>query len=473
MFLSHLSLANFRGYKQLDIQLPAPVVLFQGDNGQGKTNLLEAVYFLATTRSLRAGSDRELINWFALEEPIPFARVEGAIRKAHGELKVEIVIRADKSEQRHQPLIEGGPPPLELSKRIKINGVPKRAMELIGLVNVVMFSPQDLELVTGAPALRRRYLDIVNSQVDHRYFRTLQQYTRVLAQRNHLLKQIRDNQQPPDVLEFWSEELVKSGAYILHRRLNTVAALNRRVDGYFHRITASGKQLKISYHSSVADAVGEWETRRRGDAETRGDTGIRRPVGAGGPAGPPPLGEEAQQGEGATQNPEPIAQDSGPRTQDPGPSAQHRDGAESETEAVEHQTELFRAALARYRRREVLQGVSLVGPHRDDITFRADGIDMNVYGSRGEQRAVALALKLSEVQFMQAFTGEQPILLLDDVMSELDPSRRGLLMEALNPSGQTLISATDLQSFSPEFLSRASLFTVNDGTVTPLVYPGK
>ncbi len=442
MFLNHLSLANFRSYRQLDLQLPAPVVLFQGDNGQGKTNLLEAIYFLATTRSLRAGSDKELINWFALEEPIPFSRVEGTVRKNHGELKVEIVIRADRPERHHPGLLEGGAPPVELSKRIKINGVPKRAMDLIGLVNVVMFSPQDLDLVAGAPSLRRRYLDIVDSQVDHRYFRTLQQYTRVLAQRNHLLKQIRDNRQPADVLEFWSEELVKSGAYILFRRLNTVAALNQRIDGYFHRITASGKQLKITYHSSTEEV-----------AEAMGTRGL---VGAGGPAGP------LDDGEGVPQNRE-------PRTQNP---PQHYDGAESEQQAVDRQAEMFRAALARYRRRELLQGVSLVGPHRDDITFRADGIDMNVYGSRGEQRAVALALKLSEVEFMQTYTGEQPILLLDDVMSELDPARRGLLMEALTPSGQTLISATDLESFSTEFLARTALFTVRDGAVTPLVYPG-
>lgn len=416
MLLSHLSLTNFRSYRQLDLRLPAPVVLFQGDNGQGKTNLLESIYFLATTRSLRAGSDRELINWFALDEPIPFARVEGTVRKAHSELRIEIVIRADRPERLHPTLLEGGTAPVELSKRIKINGVPKRAMDLIGLVNVVMFSPQDLDLVAGAPSLRRRYLDIVNSQIDHRYFRALQQYARVLAQRNHLLKQIRDNRQPADVLEFWSDELVKSGAYILHRRLSTVASLNQRIDGYFHRITASGKQLRISYHSSVSETSGEWESRL---------------------------------------------------------NTQDEDSAESETEAVNHQAELFRAALARYRRRELLQGVSLTGPHRDDVSFRADGIDMNVYGSRGEQRAVALALKLSEVEFMQAFTGEQPILLLDDVMSELDPSRRGLLMEALNPSGQTLISATDTDSFSAEFLSRAAIFAVQDGTSTPLVSPGK
>lgn len=417
MFLSHLSLANFRNYRQLDLQLPSPVVLFQGDNGQGKTNLLEAVYFLATTRSLRASSDRELIDFAALDESIPFARVEGRVRKRTGELHVEIVIRADRPE-RHYAATEAGVPQVELSKRIKVNGIGRRALDLIGQINVVTFSPQDLDLVSGSPSVRRRYLDIVDCQVDHRYCRTLSQYNRVLAQRNHLLKQIRDHQQPPEMLDYWSEELVKTGSYLLYRRQSTVEALSRRIDGYFHRLTATGKTLKVTYHSSVEDALSQ-----TGGVSERGSEG---------PSIPP----------SRPQSPE-----------DPG---------------VELQANLFRQALTRYRRREMLQGASLVGPHRDDLSFRADGIDMNTYGSRGEQRAVALALKLSEVEFMRDATGEQPILLLDDVMSELDPSRRSLLIEALDPSGQTLITATDLESFSPEFLSRAALFRVDEGAVVPI-----
>ncbi|MCL4370127.1 MAG: AAA family ATPase, partial [Chloroflexi bacterium] len=154
MFLHHLSLANFRNYLQLELELPGPVVLFQGDNGQGKSNLLEAIYFLATTRPLRAGSDRELVHWRAMEEPIPFARVAGAVRRNSGDLKVEVVIRADRAERQGAVLAEGGVAPGALSKRIKVNGVVKRALDLIGLINVVTFSPQDLELIAGAPALR-------------------------------------------------------------------------------------------------------------------------------------------------------------------------------------------------------------------------------------------------------------------------------------------------------------------------------
>lgn len=427
MFLRHLSLANFRNYLQLELELPAPVALFQGDNGQGKSNLLEAIYFLATTRPLRAGSDRELVPWGALEEPIPFARVAGLVQRASNELKVEIVIRADRAERASSTLTESGVAP-GLSKRIKINGVVKRALDLIGLINVVSFSPQDLELIAGAPTLRRRYLDIANCQVDHRYCRALQQYNRVLIQRNHLLKQIREGRQPPETLEFWSEELVKSGAYLLSRRLGSVAALNDRIDSYYRRLTGAGRRLKMTYRSSVEEVVG--------DAETRDAT-------------------RASSVAADAKNP-------GPSTQD---SALH---GESE---VERQGELFREALRHFRRRETLQGTSLVGPHRDDLIFRADGIDMNVYGSRGEQRAVALALKLSEVEFMQATTGERPILLLDDVMSELDPARRQLLLETIGLSGQTLITATDLDSFSPEFLARAALFRIDQGTVVKVDRP--
>lgn len=421
MLLQQLSLANFRSYRQLELELPYPFVLFKGNNGQGKSNLLEAIYFLATTRSLRAGSDRELINWEALEEPIPFARVAGTVRKARGDLRVEIVIRADRPERAGTALGEAGGVPLGLSKRIKINGVVKRALDLLGQINVVMFSPQDLDLITGAPSIRRRYLDIVNCQVDQRYCRALQQYNRVLHQRNHLLKQIREGKQLPETLEFWSEELVKSGAYLLWRRLETVDVLNDRLEDYFHRLTRTGKRLKMVYRSTVDETVGD-----AGSAISHQHSAI------------------------STQQQGTRHKDSGLRTQD---------------QILAVTAERFKEALRRYQRREIIQGVSLLGPHRDDLTFRADGIDMNVYGSRGEQRAVALALKLSEVEFLQESTGEWPLLLLDDVMSELDPSRRLMLLETIGSAGQTLITTTDLESFSPEFLAGAALFEIRQGTV--------
>jgi DNA replication and repair protein RecF len=414
VFLSHITLAHFRNYLQLELDLPSPVVLFQGDNGQGKSNLLEAIYFLATTRSLRAGSDRELIGWQAAEEPIPFARVAGTVKKARADLRVEIVIRADRMERPGSALGEVGGKQTALSKRIKINGVVRRAMELIGQINVVLFTPQDLDLISGAPHVRRHYLDIADCQVDSRYCRSLQQYNRVLIQRNHLLKQIRDRQQPPENLEFWNEELARWGSYLLWRRRATVDELNGTIDEHHRRLTGSGKKLRMSYRSSLHEVTEGWE--------------------------PAPQPSEA----------EPVSPE--------------------EAGIRELQTR-FAEALRRSRRRETMQGVSLVGPHRDDLLFLTDGIDVNVYGSRGEQRAVALALKLSEVEFMQRATGERPLLLLDDVMSELDPSRRRLLLETVGKSGQTLITATDLESFSPQFLAHAALYRIENGNVIPLVQP--
>jgi DNA replication and repair protein RecF len=415
VFLHHLSLTHFRNYSHAKLELPSSVSLFQGDNGQGKTNLLEAIYFLATTRSLRAGSDREMVNWEAAEEPIPFARVEAGVRRERGDLKVEIVIRADRMSRHGSALEEGGGVVGELSKRIKVNGVAKRALDLVGLINVVVFSPQDLDLIGGAPSGRRRHLDISNCQVDRRYCHALQQYNRVLSQRNHLLKQIREGRQTPETLEFWTEELVKHGGYLLSRRLAGIAALNARIDRYFRRLTGTGKRLRIDYRSTVEEVLGQ---RQDTEAQGHGDT-------------------EAE---------------------------------DVETEEEDRQKEMFRKALRRYQRRETMQGVSLLGPHRDDLVFRADGIDVGVYGSRGEQRAVALALKLAEVDFMQATTGERPILLLDDVMSELDPSRQRLMLATLDLSGQTIITATDLHPFSPDFLADAALFRVEQGRLFPMVY---
>lgn len=414
MFLSHLSLANYRNYGRLELELPAPVVLIQGDNGQGKSNLLEAIYFLATTRSLRAGSDRELISWETLEDSIPFARVAGAVSRSRGDLRVEVVIRPEPSERRFAaPEMAAGqsavPIPF-LSKRIKINGVPRRALDLMGQINVVMFTPEDLELVTGSPSVRRRHLDAMNCQVDARYCRALGQYNRVLSQRNHLLKQIREGQQRPETLEFWSDELAKSGSYLVACRRAAVADLSERVKGYFRRLTGSGKELRVAYRSTVDEAL-----------------------------------EDAA-------NPE---------------------AGEGGADPLERERTRFLDALARHRRREMAQAVTLVGPHRDDMLFLADGREMGVYGSRGEQRAVALALKLGEVEFMQAATGERPILLLDDVMSELDPSRRALLLEIIDPAGQTILTATDFQPFSPAFLSRSALFRIHGGAVSPLVPPGE
>ncbi len=400
MRLTHLSLTNFRNYARLELDLPPGATLLVGDNAQGKSNLLEAVALLAVSRSFRASSDRELIHWVAMDEPQPYARVVGVVQKTAGELRAEIVLAASGTpagEQRSengdnadsgQAALAGEPQP-GISKRLRLNGAPKRAADFVGQVNVVSFSPADLELVTGPPGQRRRYLDVLLAQIDPRYYRALARYNRVLVQRNHLLRSVAARQEDPAELAFWDDEMVTHGSYLMAARESAVADLNGRAREIHLRLTGGRERLQVVYRPSV------------------------------------PPGESPA-------------------------------------------TERFRQELKRLHRREVHQGVSLAGPHRDDLAFVADGADMRSFGSRGQQRTAALSLKMAEVGAVSAAAGELPVLLLDDIMSELDPSRRAWLLETLQPGQQVLIAATETEHFTAEFLGSAMVLRVQAGAVTRL-----
>ncbi|HEY8477643.1 MAG TPA: DNA replication/repair protein RecF [Chloroflexota bacterium] len=389
MYLKHLTLVNFRNYVRLGLEFDPAITILLGDNAQGKTNLLEAVHILATGKSLRAGSERELVHWLAMREPAPSARLEASVVKQGGETHVEMLLRCETVEN------DEGAPTLSLTKTIRVNGLPRRVVDFIGEVNVVLFTPDDVNLVQGAPAGRRRYLDVLLAQVDHRYLRSLQRYQRVLLQRNHLLRQVRDGKQRADLLEFWDRELVASGGLLLARRASAVARLGELAGLLFRDLAGGHSWLSVAYRCSVDD-------------------------------------EEAN-----------------------GLAAPHDE---------ESYQRRFAKRLQRVRSREVAQGVSLVGPHRDDLTLLVDDVDVGTYGSRGQQRLVALALKMAELEFLREETGEPPILLLDDVLSELDAARRSFVLSALGAS-QTMITTTDLAPFEPSFRERARIYRVQAGRV--------
>jgi len=386
---AQLSLVNFRNYVRLDLDLASEAVVVVGENAQGKSNLLEAVYCLATTKSFRAGSDRELINWYAGGGDLAYARLGAQVIRRNGPLKLEVVIGEGSRRD--------GPANTPVSKRFKVNGLPKRAFDVIGLVTVVHFAPQDVDLVAGPPTSRRRYLDITIAQVDSRYVRALAHYGKVLLQRNHLLRRIRDRQARADQLAFWDAELVNSGAYVVLRRLETVGRLARLGHESHRDLAAQRELLEIGYRSTV-------------------------------PAGGLP------------------------------PEAD----LDGRLEAV---AEGFREALAAALPRELQLGASIVGPHRDDLTFHVDGREVGAYGSRGQQRTVALALKVAEGAFIRESTGEWPILLLDDVMSELDELRRGQVLGTVQPGQQVIMTATELGGIDPAFLERARLLRVQAGAI--------
>src|SRR5215207_6660590 len=245
MWLKRLALTNFRSYARLGLDLPPGVVVLHGANGQGKTNLLEAVYVLATTKSPRAGGDRELVSWQALPEATAFARVAASIGRADGEVHVDLLLRVEGDGE-----ATNGTAPT-ISKQIRVGGLPRRAVEYVGTVNAVLFSPEDVALVGGPPSGRRRYLDITLSQVNPRYLRALQRYNKVLMQRNHLLRQVRDRRQPAALLEAWDAELVTSGSYLVAERWRLLGALNARLPELYRALSGGRGRLEAVYRSTL------------------------------------------------------------------------------------------------------------------------------------------------------------------------------------------------------------------------------
>lgn len=403
MYLKHLSLANFRNYVRLELDLPAGIILVQGENAQGKTNLLEAIYYLTTASSPYARADRELINWLAEEEELTFARLVG-------EMRAENLARDDALQRLEitllkEPASRGGSQ--RLKKQIKINGVPRRVLDLVGQLNVVLFLPQDIDLVAGSPSGRRRYLDTTISQFDSRYHRALRRYGRVLTQRNHLLRRLQERRGNHDQLRFWDQKLTEDGAHLVARRGEVIAKLDELARAIHLDLTGQDERLCLRYEPSIRMP----------------DTSYQMPLG---------LNSEMRSG------------------------AQHSESAIRES---------FLKQLREITREEIQRGMSLIGPHRDDVHFLVGGVDMRTYGSRGQQRTVVLALKLAEAKLLATETGEQPIMLLDEVMSELDEARRRYLMETIKNSQQAILTTTHWDAYSPDFLAQAILLRVQEGRI--------
>lgn len=403
MHLAHLSLTNFRNYVRCELDLSSPITVLHGANAQGKTNLLEAVYLLATAQSPRARSDRELINWLANEDHPPFARLEGRVEGSDALREVSLV------------LLNTGD---RLQKEIRINGVKRRALDLVGQMKTVFFMPEDIDLIAGSPDARRRHLDTAISQMDRAYARALREYNRVLSQRNSLLRRLREHLADPHQLEFWDERLLAQGSQLIATRLDTVAQLNESVQEIHSRLTGGEERLHLLYSCSL------------------------------------PL-----EGAGGLVFYRQLSLDSAPgQMTDPAGDIP----TSSSVEAV------FRQQLAEQQHKEIERGMTLIGPHRDDIRFLVGGVDMCTYGSRGQQRTIAISLKLAEIDLIRSQTSEEPILLLDDVMSELDEERRRYLMETVHGDQQVIVTTTDLEFFAPSFLEQAVVRQIHEGRIGEL-----
>jgi len=402
MRLTHLSLTNFRNYTRLELSLPDRLTVFQGANAQGKTNLLEAIHLLATGRSPRAAAERELINWLALEGPLPYARLVGEIGEGRAAQKLELVL---------EPIANGGNNGPRIRKQVRINGAPKRALDLVGRLRVVLFLPEDISLVAGGPAERRRYLDIALCQIAPTYCRALSEYNRAVSQRNALLKRLREHGGDPGQLTFWNTRLAEHGSVLAHRRAQAIRDLDRSAVERHLALTDGVERLRLAYLPSPDPALALTPNLRRSD-----------------------LAEEQPPSQALTR---------------------------------EELRDRFLAQLRGLQAREIAAGTSLIGPHRDDMAFAVDDRDLRTFGSRGQQRTAALALKLAEVQMMRDETGESPLLLLDDVMSELDATRRHMVLETLAGGAQALVTTTDWGDFTPELLAQARAMRVEGGRLLP------
>lgn len=368
MWVRSLQLSHYRNYRELSLTFSPGLNVVHGDNAQGKTNLLESISLLSTGKSHRTSRDAELITAGA-----NLLTAKASVMRQTGELTLELTLGT------------------ETRKQLRINGITEqRIANLVGNLGSVFFSPDDLQLVKGAPAGRRRFLDIEISQLSQTYLHHLMAYTKVVQQRNTLLKREGVDR---SLMEIYDHQLVSRGAQLIVRRAQSVARLAPLAATYHETLSSGRERLLLQYENQIA-------------------TGGEVPT----------------------------------------------------IPAVEEQ--LWRL-LEQRRRDEIRRQITLVGPHRDDLQFQINGTDARLYGSQGQQRTAVLALKLAELQYMYEELGEYPVLLLDDVASELDPHRRHFLLHAVREGVQTFVSCTDLEDLMVRtWPSDHALFRVQAGQVT-------
>ncbi len=406
MVITHLSLTNFRNYGRLELALPTGPTLLHGDNAQGKTNLLEAIYYLATTRSPHADTDSQLINWDAqqTDEPVIVGRLVAQVETERDSRLLEMRLIQEKSRQ-----LRNGR--YSFRREALVDKRKVRLMDLLGNLRVVLFLPEDVQLITGPPNNRRRYLNITLCQIDPVYCRTLSPYNKVLEQRNALLRQLAEGAGSQEMLAIFTEKLVSLGSQIFARRAIFLAALAREAQRiHYEELTRGGETIRLQYLPRLDEAASK-QNRQTADLTA--------------------AGEWLQ--------------------------IHHEDVAQIEAR--------FAAALEQAAATEIARGMTIVGPHRDDWSFLLNGRSLSSFGSRGQQRSAILALKLAEINWMKQQTGETPVLLLDEVVAEFDEQRRSALLNTVSQATQAILTATDPGMFTDEFLQQSAHMLVQNGQI--------
>ncbi|AVL00887.1 DNA replication/repair protein RecF [Pediococcus inopinatus] len=368
MYLENLSLHNFRNYTDLKTEFIPGVNVLLGANAQGKTNLLESIYVLALTRSHRTSNDRDLINWDA-----DTAQLATRVKKTMSSMPLELELSAK-------------------GKRARVNHIEQSKLsQYIGQLNVILFAPEDLSLVKGSPAIRRRFIDMEFGQMSSKYLYNSAQYRTILKQRNQYLKQLKFKVHSDKVfLGVLSDQLAAYGAEIIFQRRQFLKKLEKWAQQLHTQISLGKEHLTFEYVSQV------------------------------------------DQGKELT---------------------------------VDQLYTKLQEAFVEHQERELQQGTTLVGPQRDDVRFLVNGKNVQTFGSQGQQRTTALSVKLAEIDLMKEETGEYPILLLDDVLSELDDDRQTHLLKTIQNKVQTFLTTTSLSGVARQLIDEPRIFTISNGTL--------
>jgi DNA replication and repair protein RecF len=360
MIIKSVKLLNYRNYDSLNLQFNKQTNIFHGDNGQGKTNLLEALYLTGTTKSHRGTKDKDIIK---------FDNDEGHIELVVEKKGIEHVIDVHLKKYN--------------SKGFAINKIPiKKASEYLGLINFVFFSPEDLNIIKAGPSARRRFIDLELSQLDKIYLSNIINYNRVINQRNTLLREIHQDPQKKETLDIWDIHLVEYGNKIIASREDFIDKINNIIRGTHKKLTGGKENLEINYEKNVS--IKEFEKN-----------------------------------------------------------------------------------ILKNREKDIRLKSTSIGPHRDDLSFISEGIDLRYFGSQGQQRTAALSLKLSELELVKKVINDSPILLLDDVLSELDKKRQHYLLSSIGDI-QTMITCTGLDELIVKYFSENNVFKVNEGRINSL-----
>ncbi len=368
MHIERLELKNFRNYDSIELDFSSKINVLIGENAQGKTNLMESLYVLSMAKSHRTSNDKELIRWEA-----DYGKIKGDVQKKYGRLPLELTLS-------------------KKGKKAKVNHIEQtRLSNYIGQLNVVMFAPEDLNLVKGSPQVRRRFLDMEIGQISPVYLHDLLQFQKVLKQRNHILKQNQGKSTLKDVMfDVYTEQYIEAAVKVVQKRFQFMEYLQKWAEPIHFGISRGLEKLTVAYDSTIGIEA-DW----------------------------------------------------------------------SEKDMKAH----IEKRLQDNQKRELDRGVTLYGPHRDDLKFNVNNYDVQVYGSQGQQRTTALSLKLAEIELIKQEVGEAPVLLLDDVLSELDDYRQSHLLNTIHGDVQTFVTTTSVDGIAHETIQQARMFHVEQGGI--------